>query len=211
MTLIVVDYGRGNLFSLGQALRHIGVDYALASAPDRIASASRLILPGVGAFADCMRGLAERGLIAPLLDAVGGRRVPLLGICVGMQIMAGQGEEFGVHPGLKLIAGTVRRLPDPAEPRGKMRVPNVGWRTLNARPESMLFAGVPPDTMAYFVHSYAMEPDDGRDVAATFDFNGRAVPAIVQRGHVLGYQFHPEKSGPAGHALLARFLEIPAP
>ena len=210
MTVTVVDYGRGNLFSLGQALRHLGADFALAEAPAALATATRIVLPGVGAFGDCMEGLRERGLVDPLIAAVRDRGVPFLGICVGMQIMASQGEEFGRHAGLGLVAGTVRRLPDPAAPRGRLRVPNVGWRTLRPRSNAGFLDGVAAGTLAYFVHSYALDPADPADVSADFDFNGAAVPAIVKRGGMIGFQFHPEKSGAGGLELLRRFLAMPA-
>jgi len=207
MTIVVIDHGRANLFSLCHALAHLEIPSAVSAEPAGIAGATRLFLPGVGAFGDVMKGLRERGLVAPLMDAIG-RRVPVLGICVGMQILAEASEEFGRHPGLGVLEGEVRRLPDlPAGERG-IRVPNVGWRALKARAGDPVLGDLASETMTYFVHSYAFEPARDADVAATIDFNGRAIAAVVRRGSVMGYQFHPEKSGPAGLALIRRFMAL---
>ena len=137
-----------------------------------------------------------------------GQRVPMLGICVGMQILFDQSEEFGLHPGLGLVPGEVRRLPDPAPGRRGMRVPNVGWRALCPRVDDPVLGDLAFDTMTYFVHSYAVEPKDAADIAATIEFNGRDVVAAIHRGNIMGFQFHPEKSGEAGIALIRRFLDF---
>jgi glutamine amidotransferase len=207
MTTVVIDHGRSNLFSLVHALSHLGERHIVTSDPSEIALASRIVLPGVGAFGDVMRGMIERGLIAPLREALA-RRVPTLGICVGMQMLADRSEEFGDHPGLGVIPGVVRRLPDLAPEAHGLRVPNVGWRTLIPRAGNVVFDDLPARTMVYFVHSYAFEAAHHGDVVATIDFNGRPVTAAVQAGAVFGYQFHPEKSGPDGLALLRRFLSL---
>lgn len=207
MTTIVVDHGRANLFSLRHALDHLAIAHETSAEPARIAGATRLFLPGVGAFGDVMTAIRDRGLLAPLREAIA-RRVPLLGICVGMQILAEAGEEFGQHEGLGVLGGTVCRLADPPPGERGIRVPNVGWRTLTPRPGSVLFADLSPGTMAYFVHSYALKPAHETDVEATIEVNERSVPAIVRRGCVLGYQFHPEKSGPAGLSLIRRFMTL---
>jgi glutamine amidotransferase len=209
MTTIVIDHGRANLFSLCHALEHLRILYAASAEPAAVAAATRLFLPGVGAFGDVMKGLRERELVAPLMDAIG-RRVPVLGICVGMQILAEESEEFGRHPGLGVLAGAVRRLPDLAPGERGIRVPNVGWRAISAKSGDPILGDLAPGTMTYFVHSYAFEPAQDEDVAATIDFNGRAVAAVVRRGSVMGYQFHPEKSGPAGLSLIQRFMALGA-
>ena len=209
MTTVVIDHGRANLFSLCHALAHLGAPYAVSADPVAIASATRLFLPGVGAFGDVMAGLRERGQAGPLQE-VAARRVPMLGICVGMQILFHRSEEFGFHPGLGLVPGEVRRLPDLAPGRRGMRVPNVGWRTLRPQAGDPFLGDLAPDTMAYFVHSYAVAPENPGDVAATIDFNGRDVVAAIHHGNILGFQFHPEKSGEAGMALIRRFLDFSA-
>ena len=205
--IVVVDYGRGNIFSLGQALRSLGVDHIISDRPDDLAAASRIVFPGVGAFADAMKGLRKRGLVEPLRAAVQDG-TPILGICVGCQRLLTQGEEFGAHEGLNLIPGTVARLPEPRQDDPKMvRIPNVGWRQLDVRANAPIFGSVRADEWMYFVHSYAPMVDDSADVAATINVNGHDIPAAIAHGHVVGVQFHPEKSGPAGLKLLARFVD----
>lgn len=205
--IAVVDYGRGNLFSLGQALRHLGAAYEVTGDPGRILAAERVILPGVGAFGDAMQALVKRRLVEPLRE-VAARGTPLLGICLGMQLFASRSEEFGEHEGLDLIPGTVKRLPAGNAGRGSIKIPNVGWRPLCPVTSDAFLGDLPSDTMVYFVHSYAPVVTDPAHVAATIAVNGSAVAAVIHRGKVLGYQFHPEKSGPAGLALLGRFLAL---
>lgn len=206
--IAVVDYGRGNLFSLCQALRHFGADYQIVSEAGAIAAADRVILPGVGAFGDAAAALHERGL-ADVLRDIGRRGTPLLGICLGMQLLLDESDEFGSHQGLGLIPGPVRRLPDPIEGSAEMvRIPNVGWRRLEATPGGFL-DNLAPRSMVYFVHSYAAHPSDPSHIAATVPVNGLAATAVVHHRNLLGYQFHPEKSGELGLHLIRRFLDIP--
>lgn len=205
--IVVVDYGRGNLFSLGQALRQLGADHVISDDPDALARAERIIFPGVGAFGDAMAGLRERGLVDPLRAAVQSG-TPILGICVGCQLLLTRGEEFGQHDGLDLIPGTVARLPEPkADDPDRARIPNVGWRPLDVRESAPLVGTLRPDDWMYFVHSYAPMVDRESDVAATIRINGADIPVAIARDNIVGVQFHPEKSGPAGLRLLARFLE----
>lgn len=206
--IAVVDYGRGNLFSLGHALRHVGADFEMTSEPANVAKADKVILPGVGAFGDCMKELKSRGLAGPVKEAAL-RGVSLLGICVGCQILLDAGEEFGRQDGLGLIPGIVSRLPDPQEgDEDFTRVPNVGWRTLNIIISRPLFSDLPPKTMMYFVHSFAPVTQSKDHVAASIRVNGRDATVAVQRGNIHGVQFHPEKSGVAGLQLLKSFVEI---
>lgn len=197
--LTVIDYGRGNLFSIAQALTHLGVPHVIGRTPETIASASALLLPGVGAFGDAMQALAAQGLVTPIREAVQEGR-SLVGICLGMQLLASRSLEFGDHAGLDLIPGTVEPLA--ADPVHGARVPNVGWRELQGADE----AG-----WAYFVHSYALRPRDATVVVATTRHGDVDVPAIVHHGRVWGFQFHPEKSGPYGLRLLARALGVAPP
>jgi glutamine amidotransferase len=201
--IAVVDYGRGNLYSLSHALLHIGVAHTVSERPEDIEAAAAIVLPGVGAFADAMDELAARDLVVPLRDAAG-RGVPLFGVCLGMQILAATSEEFGAREGLGVIPGSVRALPEPSGPDG-IRIPNMGWRKLAPRREDALCDGLPADAMAYFVHSYGFFAADGA-VVATSDVNGVAVPAIVRQGKVVGCQFHPEKSGPVGLRIMRNFF-----
>ncbi len=203
--IVVVDYGRGNLFSTGQALRRLGAEYEVAADPETVGRAGRIVLPGVGAFGDCMEGLRARGLIEPLRRAAA-NGVPMLGICVGAQVMLEAGEEFGRHEGLGFVPGTVRRLPEGNGGPDAIRIPNVGWRPL--RTCGGFLDGTPEGAMVYFVHSYAPFVTREEDVAATIAVNGVDVPVAFQRGNVVGFQFHPEKSGPVGLGLIARFVRF---
>ena len=205
--ITVIDYGRGNLFSIGQALRHLDAVFEVSAEPEAIAAADRIIFPGVGAFADAMTGLRERGLVAPLKAAAHGG-TPILGICVGCQLMLSRSEEFGDHAGLDLIPGTVARLPAPrADDAAGIRIPNVGWRRMDTRADAVVLSAVGADEMMYFVHSYPPMASDPRTVAATIMVNGTTVPVAIEQGALVGVQFHPEKSGPAGLAFLQRYLE----
>ncbi len=205
--MIIVDYERGNLYSLGQAIRHVSeLPFEITSDPDRIRRADRVVLPGVGAFGDGMTGLRARALDASVIERARAG-IPMLGICLGMQMFARQGLEFGAHDGLGLLAGVVRRLPE-GDPMSSdaIRVPNVGWRSLAVARPTPLMSGLEDSPMVYFVHSYYFDAETPDDVVATTPVNGCAVPAIVQRGALVGMQFHPEKSGSIGLALIRNFL-----
>ena len=201
----VVDYGRGNLFSIARALDYLGVAHQVSETSSGVAAAECIILPGVGAFGDAMQGLRERDLIAPLV-ATARAGTPILGICQGMQVLVAQSEEFGLHGGLDLIPGTVKRLPEGGSDPDAIRIPNVGWRTLNGVRDDPV-AGT-PDEMYYFVHSFTPILTDRAHVVATVSVNGFEAAAIIRRDNIYGVQFHPEKSGPAGLALLHRFVSL---
>ncbi|WP_313668677.1 imidazole glycerol phosphate synthase subunit HisH [Sandarakinorhabdus sp.] len=198
-TLALVDYGAGNLRSAARALERAGARVVVTDDPAVIAGASRIVLPGVGAFAQCIGQLREKsGIEAALNEAVNGRGVPFLGICVGMQLLASEGHEHGVHKGLGWLPGKVERL-TPSDPT--LKIPHMGWN----RVEAVNGAEVPSGD-AYFVHSYAFTPEDAADVQAVSDHGGRFA-AIVKRGHITGVQFHPEKSQAYGLAFLSNWLK----
>ena len=204
MATVVVDYGAGNLRSAVKALAAAGGGRVLVSRdPEAIAAAERIVLPGVGAFADCRRGLdAVDGLVAALEEAVRKRGAPFLGICVGMQLMASLGVEYGEHPGLGWIPGRVVRLA-PADPA--LKIPQVGWNDLALLRFHPLFAGLEGGGHGYFVHSYHFLPERAEDWLAGVEYGGR-IAAAVASGNMAGVQFHPEKSQRFGLALLANFL-----
>ena len=197
--IAVVDYGAGNLRSAARALVAAGATIVEITAdPARIAGADRILLPGVGAFAQCITALrGAAGIEAALTEAVLRRKVPFLGICVGMQLLATEGHEHGVHRGLGWLPGTVTRL-TPDDPA--LKIPHMGWNQVRAANDSGAAEG-----HGYFVHSYRFDPDDAADVRAVSDHGGQ-FPAIVTRGNITGVQFHPEKSQAYGLAFLKAWL-----
>jgi len=202
MTIAVVDYGIGNLRSAEKALQHLGADARLTASEQEIRSADAVVLPGVGNFGACMRALRESGLEQVTLDAATGTR-PFLGICVGMQMLFDGSDESPDAKGLGVVAGRISRLPD------TVRLPQMGWNTLEPRPGSRLLAGLPEPAWCYFVHTYAPEPADDAVIAAWCDY-GRRFAAAIERGSLWATQFHPEKSGAVGLALLANFVKAAA-
>ena len=209
MRVAIVDFGSGNLRSAARALERAARDAGLACTVDvtadaaAVAMADRIVLPGDGAFADCRRGLESLpGMVDALAQAVRGRGIPFLGICVGMQLLATRGTEHGVTPGLDWIAGECVRL-DPADPT--LKVPHMGWNELVQRRAHPLLDGIDAGAHAYFVHSFHVVARDPADVVATA-FLGGDVTAVVARANIAGTQFHPEKSQATGLRILANFL-----
>ena len=200
--IAVLDYGIGNLRSAEKALQHLGVDAALTTDPEVARQAAGVVLPGVGAFGRCMEQLRESGLEPVVHEAVEAGK-PFLGICIGMQMLFDASEEAPGVKGLGIFAGEVRRV------RTTQRLPHMGWNTLTIRHGSILFDGLDNGSWLYFVHSYAPVPDDESVVAATTDYDGPVV-AAVERGPLWATQFHPEKSGAVGLALLGNFVAAAA-
>ncbi|HEY0224617.1 MAG TPA: imidazole glycerol phosphate synthase subunit HisH [Pseudolabrys sp.] len=213
MSVAIVDYGSGNLHSAAKAFeraaRESGHDQPIkvTSNPDDVARAGRVVLPGVGAFADCRRGLDDiPGMIDALETAVRKNGRPFFGICVGMQLMAERGREYQVTPGLGWIPGEVDRI-EPSDP--ELKIPHMGWNTLNLNKPHPLLEDIPlgPDGLhAYFVHSYELKTAQKSDLVAQSDYGG-PLTAIVGRDNMVGTQFHPEKSQRLGLALIANFLK----
>src|SRR5262245_33253156 len=211
-TVALIDYGSGNLRSAEKALaraasdNNTGHEIVVTSDPKRVAAAERIVLPGVGAFADCMRGVSSiPGMIDTLEESVLKRGTPFLGICVGMQLLADVGREHGDHKGLGWIAGEVVRIAPKSEGDRELKVPHMGWNALSLERPHALFDNMTPDTDVYFVHSYCIKPANSEHVLATTDYGG-AIAAVVGRDNIAGTQFHPEKSQAAGLAFLQRFL-----
>jgi imidazole glycerol-phosphate synthase subunit HisH len=213
MTTAIIDYGSGNLRSAAKAFERAAAENGLPGAivvtsrPEEVARAERIVLPGVGAFADCRRGLAAvPGLEAALGEAVQARGRPFLGICVGMQLMAERGREFETVEGLGWIPGEVVAIEradgswDPA-----LKIPHMGWNELRPRAAHPVLAGLSAGTHAYFVHSYHFRPADAADLLAEMDYGG-PLAAVIGRDNLIGTQFHPEKSQMAGLLLIANFL-----
>jgi glutamine amidotransferase len=206
----LIDYGSGNLRSAEKALARAAGESGAAQAitvtsdPAVVAKAERIVLPGVGAFADCMTGVqAIPGMIETLRDAVLTRGTLFLGICVGMQLLADVGREFGDHKGLGWIGGEVVRIA-PSDPT--LKIPHMGWNELSFTRPHPLLAGIESGAHAYFVHSYEFRARDAADAIATTDYGG-AITAMIGRDNIAGTQFHPEKSQAVGLKLLANFLK----
>lgn len=212
MHVAIIDYGSGNLHSAAKAFeraaREQGSDLAIkvTARPEDVADAERIVLPGVGAYADCKRGLeAVPGMIEALEEAVQARGKPFLGICVGLQLMAERGLEHGVTPGLGWIKGEVRAIA-PSDP--ELKIPHMGWNTLRLERATPLLEGVPTGEgglHAYFVHSYHVVPEEDSDLVASTDYGG-PITALIAKDNMAGTQFHPEKSQKLGLALIANFL-----
>ena len=207
MQVALIDYGSGNLASAAKALARAAGDtghqIVVTAKPEDVAAAERVVLPGVGAFADCMRGLsAVPGMVEALNGKVIKSGAPFLGICVGMQLMASVGREFGDHAGLGWIEGEVVKLA-PSDPA--LKIPHMGWNDLKVVKPHPLFDGLADGANAYFVHSYQFKPK-GDAVLATTDYGG-VVTAAVGRDNLVGTQFHPEKSQATGLQILANFLK----
>ncbi|MEM9233237.1 MAG: imidazole glycerol phosphate synthase subunit HisH [Pseudomonadota bacterium] len=200
-TVALIDYGSGNLHSAEKALAHVaGRDARIlvTSTPEVIAKADRIVLPGVGAFGACMTALrARQGVIEAMTEAVHQKGRPFLGICVGMQLLADRGLEYGEHNGLGWISGTVRALEAPG-----LKIPHMGWNEVRSSDHDIF----PPDADAYFVHSYCFEAEDPAVVSATCTYGETFAAAVLDR-NVAGVQFHPEKSQAYGLNLLSRFLK----
>jgi glutamine amidotransferase len=206
VSVVLIDYGAGNLRSAAKALERAGAEVEITSDPERVRAASRIVLPGDGAFPDCRRGLdSVDGMIAALEEAVRTRGVPFLGICIGMQLLATEGLEHEGAKGLDWIPGTVVRV----EPRDKaLKVPHMGWNTLTALREHALLADIPlgPEGLhAFFLHAFHFVPTHSADVLATADYGG-PVTAVIARNNIAGTQFHPEKSQALGLKLIENFL-----
>ncbi len=199
--IILIDAGTGNLRSVQKALENVGANVTRTGDPQAVLSASKVVLPGVGAFGDFMAGLRARNLEGAVKE-VAARGVPLLGICVGMQALFDIGEEMGTHAGLGLLRGRALRFADNLS----VKIPHTGWNQLEARQGARLFNQIKAGAYVYFNHSYYCQPEDLSDVTAEVDYGIRYACA-VQRGNIFGVQFHPEKSQAVGLQILKNFVE----
>jgi glutamine amidotransferase len=202
--LVVINYNLGNLRSICAALDRLNVDYCCTSDPKIISTATGLILPGVGSFPDGMRNLHELQLVELLQDVVIVKKVPILGICLGFQLMADWGSEFGLNSGLGWIRAKVNRFEDFGH---SIRIPHVGWNDCLRVKNSPLFNELPDETLFYYTHSYCMTCDDLDDVVA-YSHHGTRFVAVIQKQNIFGAQFHPEKSQLHGLTLLKNFVNL---
>jgi glutamine amidotransferase len=205
--IAIIDYGMGNLRSVQKGFEKVGLEAVVTADPKVVLAAERIVLPGVGAFRDCMRNLEQGGFVEPILRVIREGR-PFLGICVGMQLLLTDSVEFGLYQGLNVIPGHVLRFPDGMEEDGeKLKVPHMGWNQLSIRRPAPVFSGIGDGTNVYFVHSYYGLPDDVNVVAATSSY-GVEFCAALWKDNIVATQFHPEKSQDAGLQILKNFGEM---
>jgi len=207
----IVDYNLGNLFNVQRAFEAVGADVVMTQDPFVIRKAACLVLPGVGAFADGMKNLEQLGLVVPIQEYLSRGR-PFLGICLGMQMLFERSLEFGDHRGLGFFAGTVAPIPPHSDNGESLRVPHVGWNeirgaTLDSNWDDSALATTQPGTCFYFVHSFAALVSQSRQALATTQYGGHQLIAVVRRDRVIGCQFHPERSGPAGLNILRTYVD----
>ena len=210
--IAILDYGVGNLYSLSSSLKSLNIDTVITNREEDLVRADKIILPGVGAFEDAMKKLRDSGMAEPLLEQAAAGK-PLLGICLGMQLLFAESHEYGVHKGLGLIDGVVASLSEDLKALGgeaaRLKVPHIGWNRLDIRPgheEDPIFREFRSGSHVYYVHSFYAK-DCEESILATSDY-GLPVPGIVGKGNVMGMQFHPEKSGQVGLSLLSQFNQL---
>ncbi|MDZ7844814.1 MAG: imidazole glycerol phosphate synthase subunit HisH [Anaerolineales bacterium] len=201
MKIVLIDHGVGNLRSVEKALAAVGGEIQITADPRGVAKAEKIVLPGVGAFADAMMGMKDRGLIEPVLNAVR-EGTPLLGICVGMQMLFDSSEEHGHHPGLGLLPGSAVRFRDP-----DLTIPQTGWNQIHPTRPDPLLENLDQNSYAYFNHTYYCAPDRSEDILASTQY-GVSYASVVQRDNLYGVQFHPEKSQGVGLAVLKNFVHL---
>jgi glutamine amidotransferase len=202
--IAIIDYGMGNLRSVQKGFEKVGAEAVVTSDPNVLFQAKRVVLPGVGAFRDCMHNLEQGGFIEPLLKVIAGGK-PFLGICVGMQMLFTDSIEFGLNQGLNVIPGHVLRFPGEMKHAGEeLKVPQMGWNQLSFKQRPTVFDGVPDGSNVYFVHSYYARPDDEAVIATTTDY-GFEFCSSVWKDNVVATQFHPEKSQEVGLRILKNF------
>jgi glutamine amidotransferase len=206
-SITIIDYGMGNLRSVQKGFEKVGFDARVTDDPVVAAQADRLVLPGVGAFQDCMDNLREGGFIEPILQHVASGK-PFLGICLGLQLLFSESEEFGLHRGLNVVPGRVRRFPaDLRTDDETLKVPHMGWNQIDLQRPSPLFEGLSGGESVYFVHSYYVDPVDPAVVASTTDY-GLTFCSSIWRDNVMATQFHPEKSQQVGLRILENFGKL---
>jgi glutamine amidotransferase len=204
--ITIVDYGTGNLRSVHKAVERVGYDAQVTADPQEVLNASKIILPGVGAFRDCMRNLEELHLLEPVVKSIEAGK-PFLGICLGLQLLFEESDEFGLYKGMGILPGGVTRFPEGIQDpdiNQPYPIPHMGWNTIEIKKDTPLFAGIETGSFFYFVHSYYAIPQDPADIAATTPY-GIEFACAVQRDNIYAVQFHPEKSQAIGLQMLKNF------
>jgi len=206
--IAVIDYDSGNLRSVSNALKSLGADVAVTRDPAVIASSSHVVLPGVGAFKDCMSNLTDFGLIEPVVRSIESGK-PFLGICVGLQLLFEEGLEFGLHKGLGILKGQVARFPEHMSADATpLKIPHMGWNDIRIEKESALLKGIAEGSYFYFVHSYFARPAEPESVNLTTTEYGVRFTSAVEVGNIMALQFHPEKSQALGLKVLKNFISL---
>ena len=205
--IAIIDYGMGNLRSVQKGFEKIGAEAVVISDPRAVRAADRIVLPGVGAFRDCMSNLEQAGFVEPILKVIAEGR-PFLGICVGMQLLFSDSVEFGLYRGLNVIPGHVLRFPEGMrEGAEELKVPHMGWNQLNIKRRPPVFEGIADGSNVYFVHSYYVKPDNDDVIATTTDY-GFEFCSAIWKDNIVATQFHPEKSQDVGLGILKNFAEM---
>lgn len=208
MLITIIDYQMGNLRSVAKAFESLGFNVRISADPRDIATTDKLVLPGVGAFRDCLDNLRQAGFVEPLLEHIKVGK-PLLGICVGMQMLFDESREFGIHQGLALVPGKVLRFPAKMNEAGeRLKVPHMGWNNLDIKTNSPLFTHVRNGSFVYFVHSYYCAAENPADIAATCRYGDIEFCASIWRDNLMATQFHPEKSQDVGLRIFKNFGEL---
>ena len=211
--IVIIDTGSSNILSLKRAVENFNPNLSISSDSKIILSADKVFFPGVGAFKKVMNTLVERKLIETL-KKVKEKKIPLFGICLGLQLFFDESEEFGICEGLKLIGGKVKKLPSKSNDKKNLKIPNIGWFKLNKNKNfnnknfSKFAKLINENNFYYFVHSYYVIPSENENILATYNFGGHNIPAIVSKNNIIGCQFHPEKSGKKGLELISNFLKL---
>ncbi len=212
--IVIVDTGSSNILSLKRAIEMFNSNVNIASGSKEILSAQKIFFPGVGAFKKVMKTLERQKLVETLIE-VKNKKIPLLGICLGLQLFFNESEEFGSSKGLGILQGKVKKLPMISVENAKLKIPNMGWFSLNLNKKftsknfNKFLNSLNEKDLYYFVHSYFVNPSQKENIVATYNFGGHEIPAIVSKDHVIGCQFHPEKSGKKGLELISNFLKLP--
>ena len=209
-SVLIVDYGVGNIFNVKRAFESVGASAEISRDITKIKDASRIVLPGVGAFAAGMAGLREHSLIEPLMEAAQIRKVPFFGVCLGMQLLMDHSEENGEWAGLGLVKGKVKKFIAPTSTEVTYKIPHMGWNTVTSYGETpwanTIFSGIPEEEYFYFVHSYYVSPTIKSDTLALTEYTGHAFCSAIRHENLSGCQFHPERSGKMGLKILRNFL-----